>query len=176
MSGADRRSHIIEAITTADTPVSGTELARRFQVSRQVIVQDIALLRAANHDILSTPKGYIMPKAPSVRQVFQVNHRDDQIREELNAVVDLGGRVLDVFVQHEVYGTLRAELNIRSRRDVDRLVEDIASGKSSPLKNLTSSYHCHTVEADKEEDLHAIEKALFKKKMLIRAWQTTETI
>lgn len=54
MEGEKRREQLIALLKQADIPVSGTDLAKRLGVSRQVIVQDIALLRAVNKNILST--------------------------------------------------------------------------------------------------------------------------
>ena len=155
MLGEMRRKEILEYIANSKTPVSGAALAKRFQVSRQVIVQDIALLRAKNWEILSTNRGYLMNHPKSVERIFWVCHNGDQIEEELNAV-------LDVAVQHQVYGELRAPLNIRSRRQVQQFLEDIQSGKSKPLTNLTSGHHCHKICAENEEILDMIEEA-FKK-------------
>ena len=60
MEGKDRRERLIALLQQADTPISGTELAKQLGVSRQVIVQDVALLRAENCEILSTNKGYLL--------------------------------------------------------------------------------------------------------------------
>lgn len=161
MSGEERRKELLKMIRSAPAPISGAALAKELAVSRQVIVQDIALLRARNVGILSTARGYLIPEAaPSAVRVFHVNHNDEQIPMELNTIVDQGGRVQDVFVNHQVYGKLRADLVIRSRRDVERFMEGIQKGESSPLKNLTSGVHSHTVEADSEEELDLIEKKL----------------
>lgn len=160
MSGQERRKEIISIISSATAPVSGTVLARELQVSRQVIVQDIALLRARGTQILSTARGYLIQSQPSVARIFLVNHTDEQIPQELNTIVDQGGRVRDVFIHHQAYGKLSADLIIRSRRDVERFMEEIQKGQSSPLKNLTSGVHCHTVEADTKEDLDRIENKL----------------
>lgn len=162
MVGEIRRKEILEYLTNSVTPVSGTALARKFQVSRQVIVQDIALLRAKNWEILSTNRGYIMNHPKSVERIFWVCHNGDQIEEELNAVVDLGGVIVDVSVQHQVYGELRAPLNIRSRRQVQQFLEDIQSGRSKPLTNLTSGHHCHKICAENEEILDMIEDSFVK--------------
>lgn len=162
MVGEIRRKEILEYITNSTTPVSGAALARRFQVSRQVIVQDIALLRAKDWEILSTNRGYLMNHPKSVERIFWVCHNGEQIEEELNAVVDLGGVVVDVAVQHQVYGELRAALNIRSRRQVKQFLEDIQSGRSKPLTNLTSGHHCHKICAESEEILDMIQDAFMK--------------
>ncbi|MEE1442691.1 MAG: transcription repressor NadR [Blautia sp.] len=162
MVGEIRRKEILEYLINSVTPVSGTVLARKFQVSRQVIVQDIALLRAKNWEILSTNRGYLMNHPKSVERVFWVCHNGEQIEAELNAVVDLGGVIVDVSVQHQVYGELRAPLNIRSRRQVQQFLEDIQSGRSKPLTNLTSGHHCHKICAESEEILDMIQDAFMK--------------
>lgn len=167
MTGAERREAIIKQIRESAAPVSGKKLAESYDVSRQVIVQDIALIRAAGHDILSTNRGYIINEPRSVARVFKVKHTDEQVEEELNSIVDLGGCVRNVMVNHRVYGHLEAELNITSRRRVAEFLGDLESGKSSPLKNITSGYHYHTVEADSEETLDMIGEMLEEKGFLV---------
>lgn len=167
MNGAQRRDAIVKMIKDSSVPVPGKALAASFDVSRQVIVQDIALIRAAGHDILSTNRGYIINEPGSVRRVFKVRHTDAQVEEELNAIVDLGGRICNVMVNHKVYGHLEADLNITSRRKAAEFLQDIRNGKSSPLKNITSGYHYHTVEADSDETLDLIETMLKNKGFLI---------
>ncbi len=156
MTGEERRQEILNTIMTSGHPISGRTLAAQYHVSRQVIVQDVALLRAGNYEIMSTPRGYIFHHSPKVQRVITVCHTDEQIEDELNTVVDMGGRVLDVFVNHEVYGNLRAQLSVFSRRNVKELQKSLESGESMPLKNLTSGVHCHTIEADSEGILDLI--------------------
>ena len=181
MTGEERRAEIFHTIETSDSPISGTALAKKYNVSRQVIVQDIALLRAAHKEIYSTPRGYILMSASTItkaeapivstlpRRVFQVAHTDEQIEDELNTIVDNGGRVIDVFIKHEVYGSLKADLPIHCRRHVQEFMADLQTGKSRPLKNLTSgNIHYHTVEADNEQTLDFIENELFNKGYLIK--------
>lgn len=160
MDGETRRKEILKCIKNSEKPVSGTKLAEMFHVSRQVIVQDIALLRAADCEILSTNRGYICGASKRTVRVLHVYHRQERIEEELNTIVDFGGIVEDVFIQHEIYGELRAPLGIRSRRQVQQFMEDIKRGKSRPLTDITSGYHCHTVSADSEEILDMIEESL----------------
>lgn len=160
MIGKERRYEILNLIKSMKGPISGTELAKKFDVSRQVIVQDIALLRAENYDIFSTTRGYIYKATKFFSKVFPVCHSDNQIEDELNTIVDLGGIVDDVFVQHEIYGNLKAELGINSRRKVQELIKAIENGESTPLKNLTYGKHFHTVYSDSEEVLELIEKEL----------------
>ena len=167
MTGTERRTKIVELIQNSEKPLSGTALAKQCDVSRQVIVQDIALIRASGYDIISTNRGYIIQE-PLVRErVFKVNHTDEQLEEELYSIIDLGGTVVNVMVNHRVYGHMEAELRINSRRKVEAFMEDIRSGKSSPLKNITSNYHYHKVAADSEETLDLIEEALRQKHILV---------
>lgn len=167
MTGQERRNAIVNQIRGSSTPVSGKKLAEDYHVSRQVIVQDIALIRAAGHDILSTHRGYILQEPHSVSRVFKVQHTDEELEEELFSIVDLGGIVRNVMVNHKVYGHLEADLNVASRRNASQFLDDIKTGKSSPLKNITSNYHYHTVEADSEETLDMIEKMLGEKGFLV---------
>lgn len=167
MSGEERRKEIVKYIAAGNTPVSGTKLAEHFCVSRQVIVQDIALLRAEGTEIFSTNRGYVCRLHDRVQRVYYVHHDNSRIQEELNLIADNGGSAEDVFVEHEIYGELRAELKVDSRKKASDFVREIASGKSSPLNTITSGYHYHTVSAESEEILDAIEKELKEKGFLV---------
>ena len=157
MTGSERRDKIIATMQENRMPVPGKELASFYNVSRQVIVQDIALMRAAGYDIISTNRGYILNSPKSVKRIFN----------ELYSIVDLGGCVETVIVNHKVYGRMEAKLHITSRRLAWEFLEDIRSGKSSPLKNITSNYHYHEVHADSEETLDMIENMLREKGYLV---------
>lgn len=167
LTGSERRNDIINRIKSSDVPVSGKALAQAYEVSRQVIVQDIALIRASGHNIISTNRGYILNAPHTVSRIFKVQHTDEELEHELCAIVDYGGKIINVMINHRVYGRMEAELNINSRRKVMEFMEDIKSGKSSPLKNITSNYHYHKVEADTEETLDMIEDMLRKKGYLV---------
>lgn len=167
MTGSDRRAEIVRQIKESKAPVSGQRMALAYGVSRQVIVQDIALLRASGYDIISTNRGYLLNAPRTVSRIFKVQHTDEQLEEELCCIVDLGACVENVMVNHRVYGHMEAPLGINSRRKVAEFLEDIRSGKSSPLKNITSNYHYHNVSADSEETLDMVEQALSEKKFLI---------
>lgn len=168
MSGEERRGKIIQALKNSDKAVSATTLAKEFDVSRQVIVQDVALLRANGKNIFSTNRGYLIQEDEETTRVFKVQHEDDEVEKELTTIVDLGGTVEDVFVYHKVYGVLRAEMNIKSRMDIRNYMEEIRSGKSSLLKNVTSGYHYHTVRAERVEILDMIQEELQKKGLLAK--------
>lgn len=160
MKGELRRQAIVTRLSEANTPVSATVLAAEFGVSRQIIVQDIALLRAKGAEIVSLSRGYRLEKPAACRRVYKVMHTDEDVARELNTIVDAGGVVEDVFVSHRVYGIVRAPMGIKSRLDVQKFMEKITTGKSSLLKNVTSNYHYHTVLADNEEILTMIGKRL----------------
>lgn len=167
--GEERRKKLLELISHTVEPLSGSVLAKQLGVSRQVIVQDIALLRAVDKNIISTAKGYLLYQqdAKKARRCFFVYHTTEQIEDELCTVVDLGGSILDVFVEHEIYGTITADLNLKNRRDVMEFVERVRTNKTVPLKELTAGRHTHTIEADTEEVLDVIEAELLKKGYLL---------
>lgn len=167
MNGTERREEILRVLADSRGPVAGGRLAEEFKVSRQVIVQDIALLRASDYDIISTRTGYVLNQAVRCRRIFKVRHSDSEIEDELNLFVDNGGKVEDVFVYHRIYGVIKAEMNIKSRRDVVKYMQDIKSGVSSPLKQITGDYHYHTITADSEESLDLIEEELSRKGYLV---------
>ena len=167
MDGDKRRKEIMELLNTEKEPLSGTSLAKRLGVSRQVIVQDIALLRATNRNILSTNRGYMLygkqEDKLTCKRVVAVKHTDEQMRDELYCIVDAGAKVLDVIVEHELYGQISVDLFINSRRDVDEFMERIRKSKSQPLNVLTGGKHWHTVEADTEPMLQGIGEKLREK-------------
>ena len=168
MNGEQRREQIIEIIKNSNAPVSGTALAKQVNVSRQVIVQDIALIRANGVNIFSTNRGYVIQESKQISRVFKVVHTDEEVEEELNIFVDLGGYVKDVFVYHKVYNVIKADMNLKSRADVRKYLSELASGKSSLLKNVTSGYHYHTILADNEETLDMIQAELLAKGFLAK--------
>lgn len=170
MEGEQRRERLIEILTRNwQEPISGTELAKQLGVSRQVIVQDIALLRAVNKNILSTTKGYLLyyQDKQKVNRCFMVKHATNEIEDELCTIVDLGGKILDVIVMHDIYGEIRTDLIIGSRKDVYDFVKKVEERKMVPLKDLTDGAHLHTVEADNELILDKIEASLLEKGYLI---------
>ena len=170
MEGSKRRELLIKILNEQAEPVSGGELSRLLGVSRQVIVQDIALLRASDINILSTTKGYLIyPTAElGAKRVFNVKHATEQIEDELCTIVDNGGKILDVQVKHEIYGEIGTQLIIRNRQDVYDFVHKVEEKKIVPLKELTDGIHKHTIEADNEATLDRVEKALAAKGYLLK--------
>ena len=163
MKVAERRKAIVNLLLSAEEPISGGELAQKFGISRQIIVQDITVLKGMGYDILSTNQGYVMQKSPLKERVFKVYHTTEQTADELQTIVDLGGIVADVFVWHKAYGRLEATLNISSRLQIDQFIESVRTGKSVELMHITGGYHYHTVRASSDELLDKIEFALASK-------------
>lgn len=171
MDGDNRRTKLEELLKSSREPLTGTELAKMLGVSRQVIVQDIALLRACNKNIMSTNKGYLLfheeAKENSFSKTFYVNHNEKQIRDELYTIVDYGGKVLDVVVEHPIYGQIMVDLIINSRADADDFCERMEKEKTKPLNDLTYGVHFHTVTARDESILIKIEEKLREKGYLV---------
>ena len=169
LTNMERKQKLMEILLKSDKPVSGSYLADKFGVTRQIIVKDIALLRAEGNNIMSTTRGYITDKNKSVaKKEVWVNHSADKIADELETIVDLGGRVLNTYIDHPAYGSFGETLNVKSRRDVDEFVNKIALTGCEPLLKLTNGPHAHVIEADSEERLDEIISALDKKGYLIK--------
>lgn len=160
MKADERRKAIVNLLASGQKAISGSALSEQFGVSRQIIVQDITILRGAGYDILSTHNGYIIQQTPLKERVFKVHHTTERTEDELNLIVDLGGTVVDVFVWHKVYGRLAAPLNIFSRHHVKQFIEGVRTGKSTELMNITGGYHYHTVRAESDAVLDTIQDAL----------------
>ncbi len=150
-----RRERLLELLETASEPVPGSVLAARLGVSRQAIVHHIAVLRAAGAPIEATTRGYRWQQSEGLRAVFMVRHAPEETADELYALVDAGLTVVDVLVEHPVYGELRGGLDLHSRSDVDQFLDTLAKAHGSLLSTLTDGIHWHTVEA---RDRAAIER------------------
>lgn len=163
MSGEERRNQLVKSLRKNSRAITASELARKYEVSRQVVVQDVALLRANGYDIIATNRGYILRKEGRITRVFKVHHTKEECEAEMDLIVDMGGRIEDVFIFHKYYGVVRADLKIRSRRDVDIFMYDIKTGRSSLLSDVTGGYHYHTVSADSGDILDDIQRLLEQK-------------
>ena len=167
MKVAERRKAIANLLLASREPLSGSKLAQQFHVSRQIIVQDITVLKGTGYDILSTNHGYIMQKSPFFERIFKVHHTTERTEDELSTIVDLGGTVVDVFVWHKVYGKIEAPLNIFSKLQIRQFMEGVRTGKSTELMHVTGGYHYHTVRAESNAVLDNIESVLKAKKYIV---------
>lgn len=165
-----RRDAIMKRLSGATTPLPATRLGHELGVSRQIIVGDIALLRAARNPIRATNRGYLLTRtATRPRRVFHVHHRHDatgltDAADEMGTIIDAGGSILDVSVAHDAYGPITVDLNIRSRADLTNLLDHLDD--DSLLCRLTNGRHTHLVEAHDTATLDAVERDLERKGFL----------
>lgn len=171
MKAAERRNRISQLLDEVDGPITARQMAEQFRVSRQLIVGDVALLRAEGREIIATPQGYVSPQQVStagfVRQIVCM-HDESQTLDELYTIVDLGGKVKDVSVDHPLYGELKGQLNVSSRDDADRFKKNMESYQTEQLSVLTNGIHSHTLLTPDLETYERIVESLDKKGILYK--------
>ncbi|MGM0214081.1 transcription repressor NadR [Enterococcus sp. AZ109] len=162
--GIKRREAILEALGATEKPISASRFAKEYGVSRQIIVGDVALLRAAGENIIATARGYLLERASArLTSKIAVQHDKSQAEEELRTIVAAGGEVVDVIVEHPLYGELIGGLHIRTQEDVDNFLKNYRSSKAVFLSELTGGIHLHTIAYETNEDFSEITKALSDK-------------
>lgn len=171
MTGQERREQIMEVLRKREVPTVSKDFVRLFKVSRQVIVQDIALLRAQGEKIISTSAGYMIFEKNNKRpkRVFEVKHKEDEIDDEIRTILEYGGTVLNIFVEHPIYDEIEVDLMINNKKSMEDFLEKTKQRDFKPLMVLTSGNHYHTVEAETDLVLDQIQKALNEKGYLIQA-------
>lgn len=169
--GEERRELLLQLLKNSSDPITGSELAAKTNVSRQVIVGDITLLKAKGEPILATSQGYMYlmqtPYTASFERIIACYHTPEKTEEELNILVDYGVTVKDVKVEHPVYGDLTASVMVSNRKEVKHFMEKIKSTNATYLSELTGGIHLHTIAATSEYKLDEAEQALKKAKFLI---------
>lgn len=169
MDSQNRRMAVKDAIELSDKPISASALAKVFGVSRQIVVGDVALLRAQGCGIVATPRGYVMERKEErngIIKTIAVCHHAKELEEEIYTIVDLGGALIDVIVEHPLYGQLCGSLHIFSRYDADQFFKKLKEGKAKPLSDLTDGLHLHTIECRDEGSFVRILEALKEKGFL----------
>lgn len=160
--GEERRNLILNLLKQENTPLTGSLLAEKTNVSRQVICQDISLLKAKNEPIFATPQGYLYLKEQTKQKPSRVivcYHAPEQTKDELNLLVDCGVTVKDVKIEHPNYGDLTASVMVSNRNEVEQFLEKFKITQAALLSQLTGGTHLHTIEADTETQLdHAVQK------------------
>ncbi|MBU3182206.1 transcription repressor NadR [Clostridium psychrophilum] len=169
MNSKERREYIRNLLIENNITYKGQFLAEQLGVTRQVIVKDIAIIRAEGINIIATPEGYLIFNEESnyVRRVIAVSHRRDEIYNELECIVKFGGIVEDVTVEHPLYGEIRAMLMIKTIMDIEKFTKKFKEASAEPLSSLTKGVHLHTVRADNEQIIDSIIKELKDKNYLI---------
>lgn len=168
MSSEERREKLVKILKESNTPLKGNRLAEMLDVSRQVIVQDIAIIRAGGFDIVATSQGYVVYDKPYVEQVIKCkNHTSiEEMYEELKSIIDIGGSVKDVIANHPTYGQIRAKLDISSNRELNEFMERIKNNEFKQLSTLTEYDHVHTIVAKNKKIIDEIVEDLKIKGML----------
>lgn len=148
-----RRRQIVAWLRARGGPVPGGEIAKHFRVSRQCLVQDVAILRASGEEILATPTGYRLPaeSTRAHRAILACKHPPERTEEELQILLDHGVKILDVIVEHPIYGELRGSLMLESRADLQDFLAHVRASHAALLSSLTNGVHLHTVEASRPE-------------------------
>ncbi|MNN03498.1 putative transcription repressor NiaR [compost metagenome] len=163
MNSLIRRKEIISHIAKISRPIKGVELANIFGVTRQVIVKDIAIIRAAGVNIIATPEGYMITKEESrYKKVLALFHKEEEMVSELEIVIKFGGIIEDVIIEHPIYGEIKANLMIRNLNDLDNFIDLYKKNKARPLSALTEGIHLHTISTDNEKDMQLIIENLEK--------------
>lgn len=172
MNAKERRKYIENLLRNSTTPKKGQDIAEELYVTRQVIVKDIAILRAKGLDIIATPEGYLMPKYEKIntQRVLPFSHSRENIEDELQCIIKYGGTVRDVIVEHPVYGEIRAMLMIKTLYDIQSFVKKVQEYDAEPLLSLTKGVHLHTIEAESEENIDNIVKDLKSKGYLLEEY------
>jgi len=165
----ERRSRLVDRLRSSQAPVTGSDLAAELGVSRQVIVNDVAIVRASGVPILGSPRGYVLVEGGDDRPISTISCRHDHEgnRREFEILVDRGIEVVDVVVEHPVYGELTASLLVRSRADVEGYIEAIAGDGAQPLWALTDGVHLHHVRAPSADALDAAKRELAEAGILL---------
>lgn len=174
LTASERREKIKKLLSKANEPLSASKIAKQCSVSRQIIVGDIALIRAGGLDVQATPRGYILNKL-SPENYFEgliaCTHNRDKIEKELYTVVDFGATVVDVTVEHSVYGEISAVLQISSRFDADLFTQKLNNSDARPLSALTDGVHLHKIRCLSKEIFDKICDALRKEGILFESKQ-----
>lgn len=166
MTASERRNFILQALETTNAPLSASKLALTLGVSRQLVVGDVALLRASGIPVFATPRGYLLESAgekDGLRCVVACRHDRAHLKDELYTVVDCGCGVLDVIVEHPVYGQLSGQLQIFSRYDADNFCKKLLENEAQPLCHLTGDVHLHTLRCPSEAHREQVMAALTQK-------------
>lgn len=168
MKSTDRRESIVKLLRQKNEAIKGTELANTFGVTRQIIVKDIAILRAKGNNIIATPDGYIYNVDMNrVKSIVAVSHSVDTMIEELQVVIKYGGIIENVIVEHPLYGEIIGNIMIKNLNDLNKFEESFKNVYAKPLSELTNGVHLHTISAETQEDIDAIKKELDEKGFLL---------
>lgn len=169
MNSKDRRDNILLRLLENNTPIKGAEFAKLYYVTRQIIVKDIAILRARGYNIIATPEGYIISNIEDnkIKFIIAVEHDAENLKSELEIIIKYGGTIEDVIVEHPIYGEIKANLMIRNLNDMNKFLDKYTNNNAKPLSILTNGVHLHTISVDNEESRELIKKDLKKNNFIV---------
>ena len=169
MSSKERRASILKLLLSSDKPLKGVDLASEYNVTRQIIVKDIAILRAEGRNIIATPEGYIINGLVDrrIRKIIAVNHGRNELYDEMNTIIKYGGKIEDVIVEHPLYGEIKCNLMIKTIAELEAFVKAFEDSKIEPLSSLTGGLHLHTITAEDQDTLDKIEEEVIKKNYIV---------
>lgn len=172
MNANQRREKIIAQLNNALEPISASQLAHKYEVSRQIIVGDIALLRANDHDIIATNRGYLLAEhinQSSRHYIGKIKscHDTSQTMDELRTIILNGGEIIDISIEHPVYGILTAPLKIATYTDLEAYINDMKEHNGQFLNTLTNGVHSHTISCESEAQFEKIKQKLYEANFLL---------
>ena len=157
MNSIERRNNIIKLLLESSEPIKGNIIAKEYSVTRQVIVKDIAILRANGKNIIATPDGYIINKNENkVKVIIAVIHTEEEMFDEMNIVIKYGGIIEDVIVEHPLYGEIKGMLMIKNYNELNKFIHKYQEQRAKLLSVLTNGVHLHTISAENEDDINLI--------------------
>lgn len=163
MGSIDRRDNILKLLLESSEPLKGSDIAKKYFVTRQIIVKDIAILRARGKNIIATPDGYIINKNENkVKAIIAVTHTEEEMFDEMNIVIKYGGIIEDVIVEHPLYGEITGMLMIKNYNELNKFIEKYNKQRAKLLSVLTNGVHLHTIAAETQDDINLIISELRK--------------
>jgi transcriptional regulator of NAD metabolism len=168
MNSIERRDCIIKLLLDSKEPLKGSVIAKNYSVTRQVIVKDIAILRAKGKNIIATPDGYIInANQNKAKAIIAVTHTEEEMFNELSIVIKYGGIIEDVIVEHPLYGEIKGMLMIKNYNELNKFIQKYKEQRAKLLSALTNGVHLHTIAAENQNDINLIISELRKHKFIV---------
>ena len=168
MNSIERRDCIIKLLLESKEPLKGSVIAKKYSVTRQVIVKDIAILRAKGENIIATPDGYIInANQNKARAIIAVTHTEEEMFNELSIVIKYGGTIEDVIVEHPLYGEIKGMLMIKNYNELNKFIQKYKEQRAKLLSALTNGVHLHTIAAENQNDINLIISELKKHNFIV---------
>jgi len=168
MGSISRRDNILELLLKSTEPLKGSDIAKKYAVTRQIIVKDIAILRAEGKNIIATPDGYIINKnEKKFKAIIAVTHDEEEMFDEMNIVIKYGGIIEDVIVEHPLYGEITGMLMIKNYNELNKFIQKYKEQRAKLLSVLTNGVHLHTIAAQSQEDIKLIISELRECKFIV---------